>query len=160
MSQPKSSGWDDQVGPFQNALRTVEFWGRAAGIYASYKSAQARGIALRLAGQDEQAIQEKLWDPHHAWAGQQMYDLCISLRGFYLKVTHIGASTSYVAATDAACRAQMGQFIGARGDFVPEQVCRKLSRLHDQVRYVIQLCSSTIRPHHVTALHCAKHAQV
>lgn len=29
---------------------------------------------------------------------------------------------------------QTGQFIGARGDFVPEQICRKLSLLHDQVR--------------------------
>ena len=28
---------------------------------------------------------------------------------------------------------QGGQFIGARGDFVPEQICRKLSLLHDQV---------------------------
>ena len=29
--------------------------------------------------------------------------------------------------------AQAGQFIGARGDFVPEAVCRKLSLLHDRV---------------------------
>ena len=26
-----------------------------------------------------------------------------------------------------------GQFIGARGDFVPEPICRRLARLHDQV---------------------------
>jgi predicted unusual protein kinase regulating ubiquinone biosynthesis (AarF/ABC1/UbiB family) len=30
-------------------------------------------------------------------------------------------------------RPQAGQFIGARGDFVPEQICRKLSLLHDRV---------------------------
>lgn len=41
-----------------------------------------------------------------------MYSLSVDLRGFYLKT---------------------GQFIGARGDFVPEQICRKLSLLHDQV---------------------------
>jgi len=29
--------------------------------------------------------------------------------------------------------AQTGQFLGARGDFVPEQICRKLSLLHDRV---------------------------
>lgn len=28
---------------------------------------------------------------------------------------------------------QAGQFIGARGDFVPEQICRKLCLLHDRV---------------------------
>lgn len=28
---------------------------------------------------------------------------------------------------------QSGQFLGARGDFVPEQICRKLCLLHDQV---------------------------
>ncbi len=28
---------------------------------------------------------------------------------------------------------QAGQFIGARGDFVPKPICQKLSLLHDQV---------------------------
>ncbi|KAI8476233.1 MAG: ABC1/COQ8 ser/thr kinase [Monoraphidium minutum] len=41
-----------------------------------------------------------------------MYRLCIDLRGFYLKA---------------------GQFIGARADFVPEQVCRQLCVLQDRV---------------------------
>ncbi|GAB4821653.1 hypothetical protein N2152v2_008699 [Parachlorella kessleri] len=41
-----------------------------------------------------------------------MYQLAVDLRGFYLKT---------------------GQFIGARGDFVPEQICRRLALLQDQV---------------------------
>ncbi|KAG2436133.1 hypothetical protein HYH02_011642 [Chlamydomonas schloesseri] len=41
-----------------------------------------------------------------------MYELCIALRGFYLKA---------------------GQFIGSRSDFVPEQICRKLTLLCDKV---------------------------
>jgi len=41
-----------------------------------------------------------------------MYALAVDLRGFYLKVF---------------------QFIGARGDFVPEAICKRLSRLHDEV---------------------------
>jgi len=28
---------------------------------------------------------------------------------------------------------QVGQFLGARGDFVPMPICQQLSRLHDQV---------------------------
>lgn len=34
---------------------------------------------------------------------------------------------------------QVGQFIGARGDFVPEEICRKLTLLHDQVTFPLQL---------------------
>lgn len=41
---------------------------------------------------------------------------------------------SLPACLPAACLPlQTGQFLGARGDFVPEQICRKLSLLHDQV---------------------------
>lgn len=35
--------------------------------------------------QDAAAVQG-IWDAQHTWAGQEMYKLCISLRGFYLKV--------------------------------------------------------------------------
>ncbi len=33
----------------------------------------------------------------------------------------------------ALCYMQAGQFLGARGDFVPMPICQKLSLLHDQV---------------------------
>jgi hypothetical protein len=82
--------------PLQSALRAVEFWGRATGIYASYKGVQAKGLLMKLSGKDDAYIKETLWDNHHAWAGQQMYELCISLRGFYLKVQslHVTATRS------------------------------------------------------------------
>ncbi len=47
---------------------------------------------------------------------------------------------------------QTGQFIGARGDFVPEQICRKLSLLHDQVRC---LCLWVGRGSRRRRCHCA-----
>lgn len=43
----------------------------------------------------------QVWKPQHEQAGKDMYELCVTLRGFYLKA---------------------GQFIGSRTDFVPEQV--------------------------------------
>jgi hypothetical protein len=41
---------------------------------------------MHTQGKSQAEITEQLWDGQHTWAGQQMYDLCISLRGFYLKV--------------------------------------------------------------------------
>lgn len=31
-------------------------------------------------------LKEVHWKPHHAWAGEEMYSLCVDMRGFYLKV--------------------------------------------------------------------------
>ncbi|GFR52787.1 hypothetical protein Agub_g15404, partial [Astrephomene gubernaculifera] len=92
--------------------RTFEFWRRAALIYGSYKVAQLRDLVLRATGKSDAELQNAIWVPQHTWAGEEMYNLCISLRGFYLKA---------------------GQFIGSRADFVPEQICRKLSLLCDKV---------------------------
>ncbi|GMH36923.1 hypothetical protein BSKO_04796 [Bryopsis sp. KO-2023] len=97
---------------FQRSLRGADFWRRAVGIYAGFKVAQVRGAALRATGCSDADAERKLWGPHHKWAGREMYNLCVDLRGFYLKA---------------------GQFIGARGDFVPEAICLQLSKLHDQV---------------------------
>lgn len=99
-------------GPLQAFFRTTQFWRRATGIYLSYKGAQAKAQALKLRGWDTEKLKEVHWKPHHAWAGEEMYSLCVDMRGFYLKV---------------------GQFLGARGDFMPLPVCERLSRLHDQV---------------------------
>ena len=68
------------------ALRTADFWRRATGIYAAYKGKQVQDAALRVAGWSEDRLKDELWEPHHAWAGKQMYDLAVSARGFYLKV--------------------------------------------------------------------------
>ena len=68
------------------ALRTADFWRRATGIYAAYKGKQVQDAGLRLAGWSEERLTEELWNPHHEWAGRQMYELAVSVRGFYLKV--------------------------------------------------------------------------
>ncbi|KAL3146246.1 hypothetical protein ABBQ32_002949 [Trebouxia sp. C0010 RCD-2024] len=89
--------------------RTASFWRRASRIYFGYKSAQARAAWL---GHPGKQVKDDFWRKHHNWAGAEMYSLAVDLRGFYLKV---------------------GQFLGARGDFVPLPVCQQLSCLHDQV---------------------------
>ena len=73
-------------GPLQAFFRTTQFWRRATGIYLSYKGAQAKAQALRLRGWDTEKLKEVHWKPHHAWAGEEMYSLCVDMRGFYLKV--------------------------------------------------------------------------
>ncbi|KAK9826471.1 hypothetical protein WJX81_002686 [Elliptochloris bilobata] len=98
--------------PLVNALRTIEFWRRASGVYAAYKGAQMKAAALRMRGWDDARLKEEHWRPHHDWAGKEFYTIAVDLRGFYLK---------------------LGQFFAARAEFVPEPICRRLSLLHDQV---------------------------
>jgi hypothetical protein len=68
--------------PLTNFLRSSEFFARVAVIYGAYKVTQLRAAALRAGGVDP----APLWHEQHSWAGDAMYDLCVSLRGFYLKV--------------------------------------------------------------------------
>lgn len=79
----------------QLALRTADFWRRATGIYLAYKGKQAQEAALTsralrfVPGSkpwDKERLEEELWKPHHEWAGKEMYELAVSVRGFYLKV--------------------------------------------------------------------------
>lgn len=111
-----------------------------------------QAAALRAMGWDEARLKDEHWAAQHAKAAQQMYSLCVDLRGFYLKVRAVSCTPTCLARApgwrDGGCASglttrtlppsprgpQTGQFIGARGDFVPEQICRKLSLLHDQVR--------------------------
>lgn len=104
----------------------------------------------------------------HEASGRAMYDLCIDLRGFYLKVwsrcvcvgvclprssvhrvlKHLSLSLSvslspFSLSLVAPCcpsfsHPQAGQFIGSRSDFVPEQICRHLALLCDRVRGVME----------------------
>jgi hypothetical protein len=73
--------------PLVNVMRSTEFFARVAHIYGAYKLTQLRAAVMRAQGRSREDIKEQLWDGQHTWAGQQMYDLCISLRGFYLKVS-------------------------------------------------------------------------
>ena len=34
----------------------------------------------------EDDIERLIWTPHHTWAGEELYGMCIDLRGFYTKV--------------------------------------------------------------------------
>ena len=78
---------DKEHGLLHGAARTAGFWGRASGIYAAYKVAQLRAAALRAVGKSDKEVEQTVWVPQHTWAGEQMYDLCVGLRGFYLKVS-------------------------------------------------------------------------
>ena len=55
----------------------------------AYKSAQTRALVLRGAGWGPEQVEAKIWQPHHQWAGKAMYQLCLDLRGFYLKVIRL-----------------------------------------------------------------------
>ncbi len=73
---------------------------------------QLKAAALRLRGWSDERLSNELWTPQYHYAGEAMHSLCVDMRGFYLKA---------------------GQFLGARGDFVPAPMCEKLSQLHDRV---------------------------
>ena len=77
---------DKPVGPLENVARTADFWRRTLVIYAGYKACQAQALALRAMGWDEARIKDEHWARQHSKAAQQMYSLCVDLRGFYLKV--------------------------------------------------------------------------
>lgn len=48
---------------------------------------QARASWARVTGMSEEDIERYIWTPHHTWAGDELYGICIGLRGFYMKVT-------------------------------------------------------------------------
>ncbi len=45
----------------------------------------------------EEAIEAQIWTPQHQWAGDEIYGMCIDLRGFYLKVS---APCRFIESTD------------------------------------------------------------
>lgn len=85
---------DSHHNGLQHALaslsRTTEFWRRATTIYGSYKVTQLKEVVLRAAGKSPEELKDTLWREQHTWAGQQMYELAVSMRGFYLKVRRGG----------------------------------------------------------------------
>jgi aarF domain-containing kinase len=95
--------------------RDLEFWKRSIEIFSSYKRFQFKqavsNVALRLQGQ-ALVNDESRWNELHELNSDRMYNLCVDLRGFYLKA---------------------GQFLGTRYDFMPTQYTTKLAKLHDDV---------------------------
>lgn len=47
---------------------------------------QARASWARVTGMSEEDIERYIWTPHHTWAGEELYGICVGLRGFYMKV--------------------------------------------------------------------------
>eukprot|EP00889_Picochlorum_renovo_P002607 jgi/Picre1/29637/NNA_005020.t1 len=102
-----------ELTPLKKVQRTSEFWIRATSVYAGYKATQIRSSLLRnVLGWSDERVEEEVWAKQHEKAAEQMYSICVDLRGFYLKG---------------------GQFLGARSDFIPIQICKKLSLLQDKV---------------------------
>jgi len=79
-----------ELSPIDNARRTAEFWLRASSIYFGYKATQLKALALQtVGGWSQDRLREEVWNKQHEKAAEQMYSLCIDLRGFYLKVRHL-----------------------------------------------------------------------
>ncbi|CAM9749507.1 unnamed protein product [Chrysoparadoxa australica] len=97
-------------------MRTAQFWAKAGKIYFSYKAMQAKVSfqipRMNLSESEAKALAKKWWDEVHAVNSDRMLELCLALRGFYLK---------------------SGQFLGTRHDFMPKMYLRKLGTLHDSV---------------------------
>lgn len=59
--------------------RSLQFWRRVLPIYVGYKTTQ-----IAVAGRNDEERAKK-WSKRHDWGAKKVYDLCVSLRGFYLK---------------------------------------------------------------------------
>ena len=99
------------VSPAPPLVREVHFATGISAVYAKLKAAQAHAALRRLAGEDERE-QQRRWAATHDNVGQDLYRLCASLGGAYVKV---------------------GQFFSTRPDLVPEQWCKPLGVLCDAV---------------------------
>ena len=89
-------------------IRDVNFWGKALTIYGSYKVHQVKvRVQKRLLGHRKDISVEEMhknrtemmWNYLHEENSKRMVNLCIGMKGFYLKT---------------------GQFLGTRHDFMPE----------------------------------------
>ncbi len=56
---------------------------------------QARASWAGVTGMSEEDIERLIWTPHHTWAGEELYGMCIDLRGFYTKVTRRPHTTGH-----------------------------------------------------------------
>jgi len=84
----------------------------SAALAAARARTRARRAALADRVADRAARREREWQQHHTKAGITLHDLCVDLRGFYLK---------------------FGQFLSARPDLLPPTLCRELRPLCDAV---------------------------
>jgi hypothetical protein len=88
--------------------RGAQFWARAGTIYISYKRLQLECAARRLTREERKIA----FDHLHEKNSERMLDLCLTMRGFFIKA---------------------GQFLGTRYDFMPPAYTNRLRSLHDAV---------------------------
>jgi aarF domain-containing kinase len=108
------SNSDMQESPIvlQGPKRNLEFWSRTIQIYSSYKAFQLRrSLKKRIKGSSAVEDSAEL-NQLHDINSNRLLDLCLRLRGFYLKT---------------------GQFLATRHDILPQQYTSKLSQLQDSV---------------------------
>jgi hypothetical protein len=75
--------FDSADGPRSRGLR---FWSMSTLIYLSYKRMELQSkLNVRRLSPDEQ---EEAWDALHELNSDRMLDMCLQLRGFYLKASH------------------------------------------------------------------------
>lgn len=69
---------------------------------------QAYIASIRMTEAD---IEERYWRPHNEWAGDELYSMCVDLRGFYLKVglTLYRGCTTAMHSLHARCAGPIGQ---------------------------------------------------
>lgn len=61
--------------------RSLKFWKKVVPIYLGYKATQMM-LAVRKASPQRRA---KTWNRRHEWGAEKVYNLCVEMRGFYLK---------------------------------------------------------------------------
>lgn len=98
----------------QSLARSVEFWGRAVSIYAGYKACQAHALLLRGAGWSTARLKDEHWARQHSKAAEQLYRLCVDLRGFYLKVGAGGRAGLLATTYRVACSTALRHLVPCR----------------------------------------------
>ena len=93
------------------AIREARFAIGVSKVYARLKLTQGISTLGQLAGEASEK-QQRRWAAVHGQVGQDLYELCASLGGAYVKV---------------------GQFFATRPDIVPEEWCNRLGVLCDAV---------------------------
>ncbi|KAL9228423.1 hypothetical protein vseg_004008 [Gypsophila vaccaria] len=69
---------------FRPLQRSFQFWARTADIYAGYKVFQVRVNIVK-----DVKKKEEMWEKQHEFAADKIYDMCVHLGGFFLKVAQI-----------------------------------------------------------------------
>ncbi|GJR02923.1 protein kinase superfamily protein [Tanacetum coccineum] len=70
-----------QFRPWQ---RSFQFWVRAADIYAGYKV-----FRIKVSFEKDVDKAEAMWERHHEYAADKIYNMCYDMGGFFLKVAQV-----------------------------------------------------------------------